>query len=326
MFVLQAHIEIGDYSFSEVQGLKITRSVDSIWDTAVIELPATFVLGDGKKGFQKSRTTDAIAVSNRVSIRIGYADLIDRTEFVGWITAIQPNVPVTIHCADNTWILRRKNCNKNFVKTRLREVMAYILAGQEALSLSERIPELPMDKFILKDKNGLQALQQLKQSLQLSIFLDDQGALFACSPQDQPLGKAVDYKIGYNVIHHDLEFKTQAQAGVSVRLIGTTAENRTTTVEQGDPQGARYTWHQPNLSDAAELQKIAASQLIALQYEGYRGTLTSFLIPFADRGMVANLRDERYPERAGCYFIPRVDISYGINGGRRRVELGRKVS
>ncbi|MEH0007889.1 MAG: late control protein [Flavobacteriales bacterium] len=325
MFVLQAHIEIGDYTFSQVQSLRITRSVDLIGDTAVIELPTHFVLGDGKKGFQKSRTTDAIAVSNRVSIRMGYAGVIDRTEFVGVVTAVRPNVPVSIHCADASWHLRQKNCNKNFTKTTLRAVMAYILAGQEAISLSERIPELSMDKCILKDKNGLQALQQLKQSLQLSIFLDDRGALFACPRRDQPLGKAVDYKIGCNVIRHNLEFKTRAQAKVSVKLIGMTGDNRVTSVEQGEAGGARYTWHQLNLSDAAELKKIAASQLDALQYEGYRGTLTSFLTPFADRGMTANLCDERYPERAGSYFIPRVDITYGVNGGRRIVELGRQV-
>ncbi len=42
--------------------------------------------------------------------------------------------------------------------------------------------------------------------------------------------------------------------------------------------------------------------------------------------MSAHIVDERYPEREGRYFIPKIVIHFGSGGARRIVTLGRKVS
>lgn len=324
MFVLKAHIEIGPYTFDQVHELSITRSVDLITDTAVIELPTKFALRSDEKQSQKLKTTDAIKVGQAVSITIGYKGVIERLEFVGVVTAVKPNTPVSIHCEDATWHLRSKNCNKNFAQTTLRQLMQYILEGQE-ITLSSRIPPLRIHKCLFKGCNGLQALQQLKRDYGLRIFLDDHGQLFAGFIDAKTLSDQVDYQMGYNVIAQDLEFKTRDAIKLKVKLIGLTDENKHITAEAGDSGGAQRTIHRYDVSDQAELQKIADSKLKALQYDGYRGTLTSFLTPLADRGMIARLQDDRYPERSGCYFIPSVVITYGMNGARRKVELGIKL-
>lgn len=143
MFVLKAHIEIGNYTFDQVYDLRITRTVDWIGDTAVIQLPAQFVLGDKNKSAQHLKTTDAIQVGQAVRITIGYKDVLYRTEFVGVVTAVKPNTPVSIHCEDNTWKLRHRNCNKNFRKTTLQQILQYITQGLVPLG---RIPALKIYK------------------------------------------------------------------------------------------------------------------------------------------------------------------------------------
>ena len=47
MFVLQAIIKIGDYTFKAVHSVKITKSVDELADTCTIELPTHFKVDKG---------------------------------------------------------------------------------------------------------------------------------------------------------------------------------------------------------------------------------------------------------------------------------------
>ena len=64
------------------------------------------------------------------------------------------------------------------------------------------------------------------------------------------------------------------------------------------------------VTDAKELKSLAQSQLATLKYDGYDGTLTSWLVPMADRGMTAVVIDRRYPDHE-TYFIRKVVITYG---------------
>ncbi|MEI7488180.1 MAG: hypothetical protein WCJ72_12365, partial [Chryseobacterium sp.] len=52
---------------------------------------------------------------------------------------------------------------------------------------------------------------------------------------------------------------------------------------------------------------------------------TSFLIPFATRGMVAEIRDSEHPHLAGNYFISEVKTTFGMGGARRIVKISNKL-
>ena len=48
------------------------------------------------------------------------------------------------------------------------------------------------------------------------------------------------------------------------------------------------------------------SQRRKLLNRGYEGSLTAFLIPFAEPAMAVEIEDTKYPERSGKYFIEAV--------------------
>jgi len=42
--------------------------------------------------------------------------------------------------------------------------------------------------------------------------------------------------------------------------------------------------------------------------------------------MLAEIRNEVYPEKEGTYYIDSVQIKYGMNGARRFVEIGQRLT
>ena len=334
MFVLKVHIKIGkrifeqedskQVNFEQVNEVEITRSLDLLGNTAVIKPPHSDAL------------KQAIEVGNEVEIKIGYEgfDFFDTPAFKGVVTAIEADTPMVIHCGDAAiQKLKGKNCNENFTDITLRKVMDHILEGT-GISLAET-PTINLNRYLLKDQNGLEALAKIKEDFGLNTFLDeDKGTnLFTSFWQSyKGLDQVVDYRIGHNVIRHDLKFKTKKEAALQVKVVGITNDNKKIEVEAGSrieveagSGGPVETFYQYNVTNEPQLAAIARSKLAIRKQEGYHGTLTSFLTPFADRGMTAKLYDEDQPERSGKYLISKVVTTYNENGGRREIELGRKL-
>ena len=101
--------------------------------------------------------------------------------------------------------------------------------------------------------------------------------------------------------------------------------NKRIVKELGDDEGNQTTLHYYNKS-LAELTSLANEAIKNMKYDGYRGSFTSKGIPYITHGMVADIVDERYPERQGKYFVDSVSINYDSNGFNREIELGRAAT
>ncbi len=53
--------------------------------------------------------------------------------------------------------------------------------------------------------------------------------------------------------------------------------------------------------------------------------LNTFLLPYAEPCMLAEITDDAYSERNGKYFIEAVRTTFGKQGARRRISLGNEV-
>ena len=321
MFTLDSHIQIGAIRFDQVVDVKITRSVDLLSDTATIELPTRFVLKDSN---EQQSTERVFKAGDPVSITLGYLDHFSKEEFVGFVTSVEPGTPVKVHCEDAVWKIRQKSCNKNFKAVDISEVLNYILEGT-GVSLSGKTPKVQFKKFLLKNVNGAQALQKIKDEFGLSLYLDNEGKLYAGLRQTEGDGTVVTYDLEGNIQKQSLQYKTADEVKIKLTAKGWKQDNTHVQVEVGDPEGENRTWQTYGVDNAETLKTLAKSRLDELKYEGYRGSLTSWLIPFADRGMTSAVIDARYPEREGNYFIPKVVVTFGKRGAKRTVTLGRKI-
>lgn len=326
MFILDCKVTIGLYTFRQVKEVEIVKSVDLLSDTATIELPMTALFGNTTVGFVRRQVEQEITVGAPVKITLAYKGVFEKVEFEGFVRWVKPNVPtVTIECEDVIFRVRQKQITKNFGKTTLREVLKHIVADT-GLELAGDIPDVNFDQFIVKNVNGAQALEKIKENYGLFIFVDDAGKLFAGLRQTRNIGETVVYDLYRNVISHDLKFRRAEDVRINLKVIGVRPDNTKIEVIVGDVTGEQRTVFRYNVTDVATLKKLGEAELSELKYDGYEGTITGFLIPYATRGMNVEIRDRNYPERTGSYFIPKVTTTYGTGGARRTIELSSKIS
>ena len=325
MFILQCNIQIGNYTFKQVKSARVVRDIDLLSDTAEIKLPKSAMFGNKEQGFERQALETAIKVSDPVTISLGYKDVLIKTVFKGFVKSVFPNEPtVKIECEDAVYQIRKKRVNKNFVKTTLKDVLEYIVSGT-SVSISGNIPSVGFDKFLLKNVNGAKALQKIKDEYGLTIYMNDNDELYAGLKYLIRPEKKVVYNLQKNVIKHDLKFTSAENVRLQVKVIGVKKNNTKVTVVVGDNDGEQRTIHRYNITDPKRLKEIGESELVKLKYSGFRGTITGFFVPFADRGMEGEIINPNFPERAGAYYIPRVEILYGIGGVRIKSELGIKL-
>ena len=73
--------------------------------------------------------------------------------------------------------------------------------------------------------------------------------------------------------------------------------------------------------DNSTLKKIQDDQKQKLLNRGYEGSLTAFLVPFAEPSMAVQIEDPKYPARSGKYFIEGVEGEFGPGGGRQKIKI-----
>ncbi len=321
MYILKSEIQIGDYKFLQIHNVKITKSVDTLADTCVISLPTHFkIKDDGKELF----TEKAIKVGDRVKVTLGYEDVYEGVEFEGFVKKIKPKTPIEIECEDMMYLLRKKNITKAWQKTTLKEVLQEVVKGTE-IKLSKDIPDIKLEKWIIKNANGTQVLKKLKQEFLLTIFINDDNELYVGLRQLTNLHEKTIYDLNYNITNNDLEYKTKNDRKIKVRYTYIDKKNKKKTIEVGDADGEIRTFHTSVVSDVVKLKEMAKAEIEKLKYDGFDGSITSFLIPYATRGMKARIIDKELKEIDENYFIKKVEVSFGTGGARRKVEIGRKL-
>lgn len=322
MFILKAKIQIGNYTFRSVSEIEIVKSVEELSDTAVIKMPSKFII---RQNGEEKLVENTLKVGDKVSITLGYENQYEGVEFVGFVVSIGSKIPLEIKCEDAIWLLRRKNITHAFNdKTKLKTILEKVIEGTE-IQLSDKIPDIEVDKFIIKNANGTQALQKLKEHLALSIYLDNQGKLYAGLEQMNNINKEVIYDLNYNLVENNLEYKSAEQKKLKVKYTYINAKNAKKSVEVGDKDGELRAFHTSVVSDEKKMEEMANAELKKLKYNGFEGSVKSFLIPYATHAMAAVIRDKERPNREGKYFIKKVITTYGNNGARRTVEISNKL-
>jgi hypothetical protein len=323
MFVLDAKITIGDYTFKSIHDVEIMKSVEDMVDTAIIQLPTRFKI-KGKDNVELF-TEEAIKSGDKVTIELAYEGKYRGVEFEGYVKKVAPRFPLEIHCEDAMWLLRRKNINKAWNEgTTLKEILQEVVTGT-SIKLAPGIPDINLDKWIIKNANGTQVLDSLKKQLAMTVFINDAGELYCGLQQFTNIDQVVRYDLNYNLVKNNLEFKRAEDRRIKVKYTYIDPENKRTSVTVGDEDGELRTFHTSVVSDESKLREMATAEIEKLKYDGYDGSVESFLLPYATRGMKASIEDETHPNRDGGYFIKSVKVTFGLSGARRIVKIGNRL-
>lgn len=332
-FVLQCDITIGNYRFRQVNNVRIEKSWREVGDKCTLRLPKRITV----EGLRTSTLEKYINVGDPVSVTLWYAGLAKHVEFEGYVKRILPNTPLEVECEDHIYYLRKTPIKKSWSKAdkiTLKQVVKYLVDevnkkfSNASITLSEKLPDVTFDGGLMIEAGNTvaTAFQKIREEYGLVTYFKGR-ELFTGLAYEQRFGDVLFY-LDWNIIFHELVYRAEEDILLNVKAIGIKDDNTKVIVDDvGDADGEQRTLHFYNVTNKAQLKKLAEEELKRLKYTGYEGDITTFLYPYAEPLMVADLRDPQYGEtRSGRYIIDSVNTEFGVYGARREVELGVKLT
>lgn len=315
MLRLCCHIDIGDFAFGYVSELEVDSSWQNLTDTCTIKLPR-------KLQFEGKSIKDLLRVGDPVSVKLGYDEQLNDV-FSGYVARIEPNIPLTIHCEDAMWLLKRNSVTVSLKDATLVQVLAAVLPDGV---VTGEVAALKIGNFRASKVSAAKVLDFLKEEYGIQAYMQG-GKLncgFAYGFETAPQAPK-RFGLQENVSQSNLQYRLADDIRLKVKAVSLKPDNTKIEVELGDEDGEQRTLHYYNLPET-ELRKIAEADMQRLKYDGYKGSFTAFGAPMVSHGDVVELVDADFPERAGRYYTDRVRTTFGQGGYRQEIELGKKAS
>jgi hypothetical protein len=307
--------------FDFVTNVIIKSSWKDLTDTAEIQMPKKLKWEDNSV----VKLDEIIKVGDRVKIELGYNWEL-HTEFEGYVSRpVQPGIPFTIYCEDNMWQMKKGSLSHSWKMARLSDVLAYIVPPQYKVDAVEA----ELGPFLMHRATPAQVLRELKDKFGLYSWF--RGDTLYVGKVRQSAGAEVEYHFQDNVISTDeLAFKRKKEVSLKVTAISMQRNNKQLKVSVPDgiedkADVEEHTLHFAYIDNKEELRRHAQRNLERLWYDGYRGNFSCFGQPFVQHNDVANIVDEYYPEKAGRYYVDKVETEFGTSGFHRKVYLGPKA-
>lgn len=327
MFKLCSHITIGTLVLrGGVNDVTVKRSVKEMMDTARIKLPALgrVIVKDNNQPVSSVETAKLFREGDKVVIKLGYNNDL-RQEFTGFVRRVNLSAPVQIECEGYGWQLRRRRLILAWKSVTLRQVLEKLIEGTDIV-LSPSIPNVQLTNLSLRNINGLQLLEYFRDKMLLTAYFNF-NELYVGLQQGVIKGQ-VKFRLGWNVIRDDqLKYRLAEDTKVLVRITtGKGKKNKRLLYEAGDQDGSISEFNIPNTLDEGHLKRLAEDALKKAKYTGYEGAINCFLQPYAEPSGTAVIIDKKYNERDGLFFIEGTEVTFGMRGARRRVQIGSQLS
>lgn len=316
MFVLKCKISIGAVTFENVNSVEITRSLYSINDTAKIKIPVTALLKSATEPPTRIETAKSIKVGDPVVINLGY-DTLER-EFVGYVKAVNLTTPLEVICENEAYITRKKS-----ITTSGEQTLKKILSD---MGLTVGYTEdIKMKNYVVQSITQFDMLNRLKKDFGLLIFFDNNKKVYATRPA-RVQGETVKYELRGNVINdNNLQYHNKEDVKIKIEAVCFKNDGTKVEAEYGVTGGAVEQRYFYNVEDMAELKTLAEIELKRVSYDGYDGEIETFLQPYVEPTMIADVTDPQYSERSGKYYVTGVKTTFGVGGARRKIEIGEKI-
>lgn len=328
--LLSCEVRVGDLVYTKVSGYEAESTWKNIGDTATVKLYgfARVANADGSLG-ELVKVEDVVKVGDRVEVRLGYDGQL-RTEFEGYVAEVKLTIPFEVRCEDEFWKLKRTPVNKTFKKTTLKKLLAELVPG---VKLDDSVPALAIDAFRADRTTVAGVLAKIKENYLVAAYFRN-GRLFVGLPYTEftsskgPEGSEAKFVFQQNIISDDLTYKRKEDVRIKAKVVAYHKNGKKTTVaDVGDTDGEERTITlRTETKDPVELKKMAIQRLSEFKFEGYRGTFTSFGIPYVIHSGTVELIDDLHTARGGFYVVDNVKTDFGPGGFKRTVTLGKRFS
>lgn len=317
MYTMQYVITVGDYRLGMLDKVEIHRSVELLADTAVITLPAA----------EYNRTLDVeskLKRGDKVSIGIGYEETGVVTEFTGYLQRISTDGgSITLTCEDELWQFRKPLKNEVLQKVTLSDLLEKVIQGVGGGYTADCSYKWTYAKFVINNATGLDVLKKIQEESGADIYL--KGNVLHLHAPGETVGVERFYDFSLNVEKSGLTYHRAEDKKFQVVVKALLPDGKTKEIEVGTTGGENVEIKCPT-SDTASMTARGEAEVLRRSFDGYDGSITTWLIPECLPGDTAVLRDRDYPQKNGSYFVRSVKTSFSKEGGSREIELGFRLS
>nr|WP_315030471.1 hypothetical protein [uncultured Porphyromonas sp.] len=317
MYTMVYDIQVGSYQLAMLDKVEIHSSVELLADTAKITLPAA----EYNKALdveQELRRGDA------VTIRLGYAETGLVTEFVGYLQRIATdNGDLTLTCEDDLFLLRKPLRDTVLTKISLSSLLAHII---KEMGISIKVDcsySWVYDKFVVKAATGYDVLKKIQEECGADVYLRE--GVLHLHPPGEVIGTERIYDFAYNIEEANLTYRRAEDKKYLIAVKALLPNGKVREFEVGTPGGDKITVKCPT-SDEVSMRLRAETELRRRTFDGYDGSIEGWLVPECVAGDTVELHDADYPHKEGVYFVRSVTTEFSSSGGKRKIELGFRLS
>jgi len=324
MFRMTCDIKIGSFKPLKPNACSWSRHITNFTDSAKIQVPAISMLKTAGDSYEKVQTGMQFKEGMPVEILCGYNGR-NTLRFKGFISRLNFTVPLEIECEGYSYQLRKVlNFTKSYKKTNVKRILLDLVKGTD-IKLSDKIPEIPIEKVAFENASGISVLEWLKEKCLLTVYFN-YDVLYVGLMQAEAK-ETVKFSLGWNVIKdNSLKFNDQKEfTDVRIELSGRSKDGTKPSATTGS-KNAQVVRLKTVIQDKACLNELIKQKQLELVNRGYEGSIKAFLEPAFAPGMAVNIEDPKYPERTGKYFGTGVDGEFSSSGGRQNIKIGNSLS
>ncbi len=322
---MTAQVQLGNVSLKNINSFEIDENILEMSNNAKIIIPRNYGKLNGKPILEQIKAGD------KVTIESGY-DSEFACEFTGYIREIESDVPLIIHCDDETYPLRQTNFIKSYKDATLKQVLTDIIPS----SIKFDCPDVKIGKYQIDNASAFAVLQDLMKHYGLySRLLDGSlkvGLAYEFGEKTDThiytINAPADNMYLANVKKKDLKFKRKEDFKIRYKAIANNPNGKKTTVIVGnkEKEASERTLNFAGPMTEAQLRERANAVMAKTVYDGYTGDITGFGLPRTHAGDALEIRDSLEPDRAGKYLIEKVNVSYNDSSGfSRKNTLSYKI-
>lgn len=310
-------ITVGGYKVGMLDSVEIHKSVELLADTAVVKLP----------GAQYNTALDVeerLKRGDAVSVKIGYNETGLVEEFRGWLQSVSTDGgSIGLTCEDDLFTFRKSLGNVVLKNVTLASLLDKVI---KELELGYKVLcsyFWTYSKFVINNATGYDVLKKVQDESGADIYLKD-GTLHI-HPPGEVVGDERIYDFMLNVEEAGLTYRKAEDKKVCVVVKALMPDGTVKEMETGSTGGDKVEVKCP-ASDDASMKARGELEVRRRSFDGYDGDITTWLIPECLPGDSATLHDGDYPEKDGTYFVRSVTTTFSKEGGKRKIELGFRLS
>lgn len=319
MFHLTHHITIGRYRLRMLDKVEVTRSVQNLADTATITLPAAILN-------HPLDITDRIHEGDPVAITLGY-DNRNRQEFQGYVEDIHAGTEgIEIRCLDPLYLFKKTTLeDKTMQKPKLESILKTVCQQVSPHIAVNCDYDIGYGSFVIQKATAYDVLSKIHDEIKADIYFHD-GTLHLHPPYSNINKATARLDFTRNVETSDLRYLRANDQDIEVEVTVKFSDGREDEKKTFGTTGGKKISVAALSEDLDEAQTLAEREHAAHCYEGYDGSLTTWLQPYVEPDMAVTIHDPIHPERDGKYYVVAVQTTFDKNGGKRKITLGRRVA